>query len=408
TRTGKRIARRGTAALPGRDLDLHPAGLSHPQRRRAAHQLPSAGVDPADAGFRLCRPRAHVRRLRARDRRTLSLLFLRRRDAAMGRMSFELLATDGAARRGRLRFPRGTVETPAFMPVGTYGTVKGMLPEQLRALGAEIILGNTFHLFLRPGLEVIEAHGGLHGFARWDGPILTDSGGFQVFSLAHRRKITEQGVTFQAPTDGSAVFLGPEESMRIQKVLGSDIVMIFDECPPVHQAGKPVDPRVVERSVELSLRWAQRTKREHEGNDAALFGIVQGGVHQDLRTRSADGLKQIGFDGYAIGGLAVGETEDERNAMLDHTCPQLPGDRPRYLMGVGRPEDLVEAVARGVDMFDCVMPTRNARNGHYFTATGTIRIRNAGFAQDLRPIEEGCGCPACAGGYTRAYMRHLD
>ncbi|MDG6347466.1 tRNA guanosine(34) transglycosylase Tgt [Luteimonas sp. 8-5] len=326
----------------------------------------------------------------------------------MGRMTFELLGTDGAARRGRLRFPRGTVETPAFMPVGTYGTVKGMLPEQLRALGAEIILGNTFHLFLRPGLEVIEAHGGLHGFARWDGPILTDSGGFQVFSLAHRRRITEQGVTFQAPTDGSTVFLGPEESMRIQKVLGSDIVMIFDECPPVHHDGKPVDPRVVERSMELSLRWAERSKRAHEGNDAALFGIVQGGVHHALRTRSADGLKQIGFDGYAIGGLAVGETEDERNAMLDHTCPQLPGDRPRYLMGVGRPEDLVEAVARGVDMFDCVMPTRNARNGHYFTATGTIRIRNAGFAQDLRPIEEGCGCPACAGGYTRAYMRHLD
>ncbi|HEY9540937.1 MAG TPA: tRNA guanosine(34) transglycosylase Tgt [Luteimonas sp.] len=326
----------------------------------------------------------------------------------MSRMQFELLASDGAARRGRLTFPRGTVETPAFMPVGTYGSVKGVLPDQVRALGAEIILGNTFHLYLRPGLEVIEAHGGLHGFARWDGPILTDSGGFQVFSLAHRRKITEQGVTFQAPTDGSTVFLGPEESMRIQKVLDSDIVMIFDECPPVHVDGKPVGVDVVDRSMQLSLRWAERSKRAHEGNDAALFGIVQGGVHHDLRTRSAEGLKQIGFDGYAIGGLAVGETEAERNAMLEHTCPQLPGDRPRYLMGVGRPEDLVEAVARGVDMFDCVMPTRNARNGHYFTSTGTVRIRNAKHENDTRPIEEGCGCHACSNGYSRAYLRHLD
>ena len=326
----------------------------------------------------------------------------------MSRLHFDLLTTDGAARRGRLTFPRGTIETPAFMPVGTYGTVKGVLPQQIRALGAEIILGNTFHLYLRPGLDVIEAHGGLHGFARWDKPILTDSGGFQVFSLAHKRKITEEGVTFAAPTDGAKVFLGPEESMRIQKVLDSDIVMIFDECPPVQIDGKPVHPRVVEKSMELSLRWAARSKRAHEGNDAALFGIVQGGVHHELRTRSAEGLKDIGFDGYAIGGLAVGETEDERNAMLDHTAPQLPEDRPRYLMGVGRPEDLVEAVARGVDMFDCVMPTRNARNGHFFTSTGVIRIRNAKFEKDLRPIEEGCGCEACSGGFTRAYLRHLD
>jgi queuine tRNA-ribosyltransferase len=326
----------------------------------------------------------------------------------MSRMRFELLANDGFARRGRLDFPRGTVETPAFMPVGTYGSVKGVLPEQLRALGAEIILGNTFHLYLRPGLEIIEAHGGLHGFARWDGPILTDSGGFQVFSLAHRRKITEQGVTFAAPTDGSTVFLGPEESMRIQKVLDSDIVMIFDECPPVHVDGVPVAAERVRRSMELSLRWAERSRRAHEGNDAALFGIVQGGVHRDLRTLSAEGLKAIGFDGYAIGGLAVGETEAERNAMLEHTCPQLPTDRPRYLMGVGRPEDLVEAVARGVDMFDCVMPTRNARNGHYFTSFGTVRIRNAKYEKDTRPIEEGCGCHACTSGYTRAYLRHLD
>ena len=326
----------------------------------------------------------------------------------MSRMSFELLATDGAARRGRLSFPRGTVETPTFMPVGTYGSVKGVLPEQLRTLGAEMILGNTFHLFLRPGLDVIEAHGGLHGFTGWQGPILTDSGGFQVFSLAHRRKITEAGVTFAAPTDGSTVFLGPEESMRIQRVLDSDVVMIFDECPPVHLDGVPVGADVVRRSMELSLRWAERSKRAHEGNDAALFGIVQGGVHRDLRTVSAEGLKAIGFDGYAIGGLAVGETEEERNAMLEHTCPQLPAERPRYLMGVGRPEDLVEAVARGVDMFDCVMPTRNARNGHFFTRSGVVRIRNAQYEKDLRPIEEGCGCYTCSHGYTRAYLRHLD
>ena len=326
----------------------------------------------------------------------------------MSRMSFDLLTTDGAARRGRLTFPRGTIETPAFMPVGTYGSVKGILPEHVEDLGAEIILGNTFHLYLRPGLEVIGEHGGLHGFARWNKPILTDSGGFQVFSLAHRRKITEQGVTFASPVDGAKVFLGPEESMRIQKVLDSDIVMIFDECPPVNLNGKPVDKRVIERSMELSLRWAERSKDAHEGNDAALFGIVQGGVHHDLRTRSADGLKAIGFDGYAIGGLAVGETEAERNAMLEHTCPQLPADQPRYLMGVGRPEDLVEAVARGVDMFDCVMPTRNARNGHYFTSFGTVRIRNAKYEHDLQPIEPGCGCYACRNGFTRSYLRHLD
>ena len=323
-------------------------------------------------------------------------------------MTFELLATDGGARRGRLAFPRGTVETPAFMPVGTYGSVKGALPAQVRDLGAGIILGNTFHLYLRPGLEVIQAHGGLHGFMRWDGPILTDSGGFQVFSLAHKRTITEAGVTFAAPTNGSRVFLGPEESMRIQAVLGSDIVMIFDECTPYMVDGAPATEQVARTSMELSLRWAERSRRAHEGNDAALFGIVQGGVHHDLRTRSAEGLKAIGFDGYAIGGLAVGEPEAERNAMLEHTCPQLPADRPRYLMGVGRPEDLVEAVARGVDMFDCVMPTRNARNGHFFTAAGVVRIRNAKYERDLRPIEEGCDCVACAGGYSRAYLRHLD
>ena len=321
----------------------------------------------------------------------------------MSRLQFQLQTTDGVARRGRLTFPRGTVETPAFMPVGTYGSVKGIFPEQIRALGAEIILGNTFHLYLRPGLDVIADHGGLHGFARWNGPILTDSGGFQVFSLAHKRKITEAGVTFAAPTDGSKVFLGPEESMRIQKVLDSDIVMIFDECTPY-----PATEEVARKSMELSLRWAERSKKAHEGNDAALFGIVQGGVHHDLRTRSAEALMQIGFDGYAVGGLAVGEPEHERNLMLEHTCPQLPEDRPRYLMGVGRPEDLVEAVARGIDMFDCVMPTRNARNGHYFTSFGTVRIRNSRYERDLRPIEEGCGCYACSNGFSRAYLRHLD
>ncbi|MCG6117289.1 MAG: tRNA guanosine(34) transglycosylase Tgt [Aquimonas sp.] len=321
----------------------------------------------------------------------------------MSRLDFSLTTTDGAARRGRLTFPRGTVETPAFMPVGTYGTVKAMFPEDLRTLGAEIILGNTFHLYLRPGLEVIGLHGGLHGFARWDGPILTDSGGFQVFSLAHRRKITEEGVTFASPVDGSKVFLSPEVSMEIQRVLDSDIVMIFDECTPY-----PATEKQADTSMQLSMRWAERSKRAHEGNDAALFGIVQGGVYHDLRTQSARGLIEIGFDGYAVGGLAVGEPEAERNAMLEHTCPQLPADRPRYLMGVGRPEDIVEAVARGIDMFDCVMPTRNARNGHYFTREGAVRIRNAKYEKDTRPIEEGCGCYACSRGFSRAYLRHLE
>jgi queuine tRNA-ribosyltransferase len=321
----------------------------------------------------------------------------------MSRLRFEKLGSDGAARRGRLHFPRGTVETPAFMPVGTYGTVKAMFPESVRETGAEIILGNTFHLFLRPGLETIEAHGGLHGFCKWNGPMLTDSGGFQVFSLAQRRKITEQGVTFAAPTDGSTVFLGPEESMRIQRVLDSDVVMIFDECTPY-----PATEGVARTSMELSLRWAERSKRAHEGNDAALFGIVQGGVHPELRTRSAQALQQIGFDGYAVGGLAVGEPAEERERMLDHICPQLPADHPRYLMGVGKPEDIVEAVARGIDMFDCVLPTRNARNGHYFTAFGQVRIRNAKYERDLRPIEPGCDCYTCRGGYTRSYLRHLD
>ena len=326
----------------------------------------------------------------------------------MSRMQFDLLGSDGAARRGQLRFPRGVVETPAFMPVGTYGTVKAMKPADVLATGAQIILGNTFHLFLRPGLRIIEAHGGLHGFARWDGPILTDSGGFQVFSLAKRRKISEAGVTFASPVDGAKVFLGPEESMAIQRCLGSDIVMIFDECTPYLIDGKPASEKVARTSMELSLRWAERSKRAHEGNDAALFGIVQGGLYRDLRTRSAQALQAIGFDGYAVGGLAVGEPEAERNAMLEHVVPQLPADRPRYLMGVGKPEDIVAAVARGVDMFDCVLPTRNARNGHYFTRFGAVRIRNAKYEDDLRPIDPECTCATCAGGFSRAYLRHLD
>ena len=321
----------------------------------------------------------------------------------MTRMQFQLTASDGAARRGRMVFPRGTVQTPAFMPVGTCGTVKGLWPGDLRQIGAEMILGNTFHLHLRPGMEIIAAHGGLHGFSRWDGPILTDSGGFQVFSLAERRTVSEAGVSFASPVDGSRVFLGPEESMRIQRTLGSEVVMIFDECTPY-----PVSEDQARTSMELSLRWAGRSRRAHEGNDAALFGIVQGGVFPDLRTRSAAALIDIGFDGYAVGGLAVGEPQAERNAMLEHTCPQLPAERPRYLMGVGRPEDIVEAVARGIDLFDCVLPTRNARNGHLFTRFGDIRIRNAHHAADTRPIDPECGCRACAGGFSRAYLRHLD
>ncbi|MCB1576881.1 MAG: tRNA guanosine(34) transglycosylase Tgt, partial [Xanthomonadales bacterium] len=320
-------------------------------------------------------------------------------------MHFELLATDANARRGRLSFARGTIETPAFMPVGTYGTVKAMTPRDVEEIGAEIILGNTFHLFLRPGLEVIGDFGGLHRFIGWNKPILTDSGGFQVFSLAHKRKITEEGVTFASPVDGSKVFLSPEESMRIQHVLDSDIAMIFDECTPY-----PATEPVARASMELSLRWALRSRQGFDelGNPNALFGIVQGSVYPDLRKRSAEGLIEIGFDGYAIGGLAVGEPEEERNATLEIVEPFLPKDRPRYLMGVGRPEDIVEAVRRGVDMFDCVMPTRNARNGFLFTRHGTLRIRNAKFARDTRVIEEGCACYACRIGFSRAYLRHLD
>ncbi len=320
-------------------------------------------------------------------------------------MQFELLASDGAARRGRLTFPRGSIETPAFMPVGTYGSVKAMTPQNLVDIGAEIILGNTFHLFLRPGLDVIGEFGGLHRFIGWQRPILTDSGGFQVFSLAHKRKITEEGVTFASPVDGSKVFLSPEVSMRIQRTLDSDIAMIFDECTPY-----PATEKQARDSMELSLRWALRSRRAFDelGNPNALFGIVQGGVHADLRRRSAEALVGIGFDGYAIGGLAVGEPEHERNATLEGVEPLLPRGRPRYLMGVGRPEDIVEAVRRGVDMFDCVMPTRNARNAHLFTRHGVLRIRNAKYERDTRPLDEACACYTCRSGFSRAYLRHLD
>ncbi|SCZ55390.1 tRNA guanosine(34) transglycosylase Tgt [Thiohalomonas denitrificans] len=316
-------------------------------------------------------------------------------------MKFDLLKTDGPARRGRMYFERGTVETPAFMPVGTYGTVKAMTPEELQGIGAEIILGNTFHLMLRPGTEVIAAHGDLHDFMHWEGPILTDSGGFQVFSLGKMRKITEEGVRFQSPVDGSRVFLGPEESMAVQRELGSDIVMIFDECTPY-----PADERQSRASMELSLRWARRSKEAHGENPNALFGIVQGGMYPHLRDESLAGLTEIGFDGYAIGGLSVGEPKEEMLAILDHTGPGMPEDRPRYLMGVGRPEDIVEAVLRGIDMFDCVMPTRNARNGHLFTRRGVIRIRNARYEKDTRPLDLECGCYTCQN-YSRAYLRHL-
>ena len=322
----------------------------------------------------------------------------------MSRLQFQLQTRDGRARRGRLTFPRGTVETPAFMPVGTYGSVKGILPDDVRALGAEIILGNTFHLYLRPGLDIIADHGGLHGFCRWDGPILTDSGGFQVFSLAHRRKITEQGVTFASPTDGARVFLGPEESMKIQKVLDSDVVMIFDECTPY-----PATYEEARKSMEMSLRWAKRSRDKFDalGNKNALFGIIQGSVYEPLRDVSLDGLLEIGFDGYAVGGLAVGEPKEDMHRILDHVCPKIPADKPRYLMGVGKPEDLVEGVRRGIDMFDCVMPTRNARNGHLFTTDGVVKIRNAKYREDTSTLDADCDCYTCKN-YTRSYLYHLD
>ncbi|SJM95056.1 queuine tRNA-ribosyltransferase (tRNA-guanine transglycosylase) (Guanine insertion enzyme) [Crenothrix polyspora] len=317
-------------------------------------------------------------------------------------MEFKLKNTDGHARRGQLTFARGIVETPIFMPVGTYGTVKSLTPDELHGVGAQIILGNTFHLMLRPGMEVIKAHGDLHDFMRWDKPILTDSGGFQVFSLGKLRKITEEGVTFKSPINGSKIFMGPEESMQVQRDLGSDIVMIFDECTPY-----PATVYEAADSMRLSLRWAERSKMAHGDNPSALFGIVQGGMYEHLRQESIAGLVDIGFDGYAIGGLSVGEPKEEMMATLDVVHRKMPVDKPRYLMGVGTPEDLVEAVRRGIDMFDCVMPTRNARNGHLFTSFGVVKIRNNQYEQDTRPLDETCGCYTCQN-YSRAYLRHLD
>ncbi len=317
-------------------------------------------------------------------------------------MEFKLKNTDGSARRGQLKFERGTIETPIFMPVGTYGTVKSLTPEELTGIGAQIILGNTFHLMLRPGMEVVKTHGDLHDFMHWDKPILTDSGGFQVFSLGAMRKITEEGVTFKSPINGGKIFMGPEESMQVQRDLGSDIVMIFDECTPY-----PATVQEAADSMRLSLRWAERSKKAHGDNPAALFGIVQGGMYEHLRQESIDGLLDIGFDGYAIGGLSVGEPKEEMMAALDVVAPKMPVDKPRYLMGVGTPEDLVEAVRRGIDMFDCVMPTRNARNGHLFTTTGVVKIRNSQYEFDTGPLDDSCACYTCQN-YSRAYLRHLD
>lgn len=308
----------------------------------------------------------------------------------------------GFARRGTLSFPRGDVQTPAFMPVGTYGSVKGLDPEQIKALGAEIILGNTFHLMLRPGTDVVKLHGDLHDFIGWDKPILTDSGGFQVFSLGDMRKITEEGVTFRSPVNGDKVLMTPESSMQVQRELGSDVVMIFDECTPY-----PATEQEAADSMRLSLRWAQRSKDAHGDNPSALFGIIQGGMYESLRDESLAALTDIGFDGYAIGGLSVGEPKDDMMRILRHTAPQMPADKPRYLMGVGKPEDLVEGVRRGVDMFDCVMPTRNARNGHLFTSTGVIKIRNAVNRTHTGPIDDNCDCYTCKN-YSRAYLHHLD
>jgi len=331
-------------------------------------------------------------------------------------MSFELDTADGNARRGRLQFPRGTVETPAFMPVGTCGTVKGMLPRDVAAIGAQIILGNTFHLMLRPGTQVIMEHsprqidspdqearkGTLHDFMQWQGPILTDSGGFQVFSLGEIRKISEKGVSFRSPIDGSPVFLDPETSIQVQRELGADVVMIFDECTPY-----PATEEEAKTSMELSMRWAKRSKDAHGDNPSALFGIVQGGMYENLRETSLSGLEEIGFDGYAIGGLSVGEPKEDMIRILDTLPPKMPEDKPRYLMGVGKPQDILEAVRRGIDMFDCVMPTRNARNGHLFTSSGVVKIKNAVHRHDTGPLDTNCDCYTCEN-FSRAYLHHLE
>jgi queuine tRNA-ribosyltransferase len=317
-------------------------------------------------------------------------------------VKFAVSHRDGLARRGRLELAHGAVDTPAFMPVGTYGTVKAMSPAELREVGAQIVLGNTFHLWLRPGTAVIEKHGGLHRFMGWDGPILTDSGGFQVFSLGALRKISEEGVKFASPINGDRLLLTPEESMRVQRALDSDIAMIFDDCTPY-----PATHKQAQKSMQLSLRWAERSRRAFEGSRNALFGIVQGGVYEDLREASLDGLTAIGFEGYAIGGLAVGEPAADRARILAHTAPRLPDERPRYLMGMGTPEDLIDGVLAGIDMFDCVLPTRNARNGWLFTRHGDVKIRNARWRDDPAPLDPQCACYACRH-FSLAYLHHLQ
>jgi queuine tRNA-ribosyltransferase len=324
--------------------------------------------------------------------------------------AFELLHTDGLARRGRLTLPHGVVDTPVFMPVGTYGSVKGVLPSALEQMGAQIILGNTFHLWLRPGLEVLQQFGGLHRFEAWSRPILTDSGGFQVWSLGEMRKISEEGVKFASPVNGDKLFLTPEVSMQIQTALNSDIVMQFDECTPYEAAGRITTEAQARASMELSLRWARRCVAEFERlrNPNALFGIVQGGMFEHLRDESLAQLVELDLPGYAVGGVSVGEPKEDMRRIVAHTPQRLPADKPRYLMGVGTPEDLVDGVAHGVDLFDCVMPTRNARNGHLFTRFGDLRLRNARYKADAAPIDETCGCHTCAHGFSRAYLHHLD
>ncbi len=331
-------------------------------------------------------------------------------------LTFELLETEGQARRGRLTLNHGVVETPAFMPVGTYGTVKGVMPASLEAMGAQIILGNTFHLWLRPGIDVLATFGGLHRFENWQRPILTDSGGFQVWSLGAMRKISEEGVRFASPVNGDKLFLTPEISMQVQTVLNSDIVMQFDECTPYATEGVHTTEREARESMELSLRWAARCRAEFErlANPNALFGIVQGGMFEPLREASIDALVALDLPGYAVGGVSVGEPKDEMRRIVAHTPHRLPAGKPRYLMGVGTPEDLIEGVAAGVDMFDCVMPTRNSRNGHLFTRFGDLKLRNARHKTDERPLDESCGCHACrgtpgnGGGFSRAYLHHLE
>ncbi|MCW5661164.1 MAG: tRNA guanosine(34) transglycosylase Tgt [Burkholderiaceae bacterium] len=325
-------------------------------------------------------------------------------------LQFELLATEGQARRARLTLNHGVVDTPQFMPVGTYGSVKGVLPSALQAMGAQIILGNTFHLWLRPGIEVIRSFGGLHRFEGWNGSMLTDSGGFQVWSLGDMRKISEEGVRFASPVNGDKLLLTPEVSMQIQHVLNSDIVMQFDECTPYETGGRITTEGEARASMELSLRWARRCIAEFERlqNPNALFGIVQGGMFERLREESMAQLVEMNLPGYAIGGVSVGEPKDDMRRIVAHTPRRLPPNKPRYLMGVGTPEDLVEGVACGVDLFDCVMPTRNARNGHLFTRFGDLRLRNARYKDDPRPIDETCRCHACASGFSRAYLHHLD